>query len=1313
MFIKSRLVKFFGIIIIFWFHNFFARDNSLKFKHIQEGLSQSTIQCIIQDHKGFMWIGTNNGLNRYDGTEFIIYENIRNDSTSLSDKRITALCEDAYGNIWVGTSSGLNRYDRTHDSFIRYFAGENKTGTLSNDIITAIAEDSSGNLWIGTNDGVNYYDQATGIFTAYNLDEGLLSAFIEEITADDTGKIWVATRGGNLHYFDPASGRFVPHSIFNSRFADLGVSTVMAMATDAEGNLWVGTQGQGLLLLKKDDTCIQYVHDDSIPGSIAHNVVLSLLRDSSERLWVGTENYGLDLFNPMDNKFTHFTHDPNDKYSLSSNSIYSLFEDKDGNLWVGTFYTALNMIDPYQEKFEHYYHIPNLPNSLSSNTVSAVLEDVYGNLWIGTDGGGVNYFDRRRNRFTQYRKDPNGLKNDAVLALCYDDDQNLWIGTWAGGISVFNPLNSSFIYYNRENCGLESDNIFCLYKTSNGNIYIGTNGGGLGIYDKNTGLIKSYRFDAADSLSISSNDLRCIYQDISGNVWIGTYDRGLNRLRINDRGNIIFEHFLTGNSQLSDNHIRSLFEDSRGNFWVGTVDGGLNRLDRNSGGSKVYRKEDGLPGNSVFGILEDFAGNLWISTESGLCKFEPDKEFFRIFNMSDGLQGKEFSFNASCRTRRGDMIFGGRNGFNLFNPDQVRDNPHIPDVFLTELRIHSKKVKAGEKDSPLTKHISETKTIVLSYKQSFISFDYVGINYSHGDKNQYAYILEGLENDWNYVGNQRTATYTNLSPGKYTFRVKAANNDNQWNEQGTSITIIITPPFWVTWWFRAIIILVVIGSAYLWYRRRMNRIRRQNRELEQKVAERTEDLRNKTIALESSKKETDDILHAVGEGLFLLNKRGRLGTQYASILEQIFEKKNLANMDFLELIESGKTDEKPSTIKRFLQLQFKKEIDGYMLENLNPLTSMELQFKDGRKKHLTFEFTRIYGTEGNITDLMATVRDITEQVVLEQRLADSENRTNRQLNWMLSILHVEPDMLQEFIDSVQKEIDVVEATMDLERGKNNYRSRLEKIYRSIHMIKGNAGLLALQFFADQAHQFEDIISQIQKKEHISAEDFGSLKIKLQEIRESVKEVYGLLDRIHKIHSQMRPKRSYEQKLLLQSFINLTMQLSQDTGKQIKFKHTKFHIGDIPHNNHLLVKDVLIQLIRNSVAHGIEMPDEREKMGKKREAMIEISSGIEKNFVIVRVRDDGRGLQLEKLRKRAIASGKWNSEEVNKWTDEQVINSMFVSGISTADTVDQTSGRGVGMDIVREEIEKHKGVIDIAFARDQYCEFTIKIPLKGK
>ena len=1312
------------LTLILIMHEVSGRDNSIKFKHIYEGLSQSTVLSIMQDRKGFIWIGANNGLNRYDGAEFTIYESSINDLTTLSDSyRIDALLEDDTGNIWVGTSNGLNRYLRDYDAFTRYLNDSSKPGTISDNFIEAIGHDNWGNLWVGTANGLNRYHQDADTFSVYKTDRGLLSNYIETIMVDSKGILWVETQGGHLHYYDKINDRFIPHDEFNKQIATKNVQVVYAMAEDTRGYLWLGTSEQGILLLKEGEKMIQYTHDEANPGSIAHDAILSIFCDRSGNMWVGTQNYGLDLFNQEDKTFSHFVYDANNPYSLSSNSVHSIFEDKDGRLWFGTFHTGLNVIDLYMEKFSSYRHIPTLQNSLSNNVVTSFLEDKNNNLWIGTDGGGLNYYDRRYNRFTHFRQGPGKLKSNAVLSLCYDNNANIWIGTWEGGINIYNQQTNSFSYLNRENCGLNSNHVFSLLHTKDGKIYAATFNGGLGIYDIARRKFTSYPGNDADSTGFTSLNLSCLYQDRKGEIWIGTFSDGLYLLRYDNDQKVSFTHFTSENSGLSDNIINTIYEDLKGNFWIGTFNGGLNLMDRKPGECRVYLKENGLPSNTVMSMLEDDEGNLWIGTASGFCKFNPRENSFRIYHINDGLQGKEFSRSAAYKTRKGEFLFGGTQGFNLFNPDKALDNPFAPDVYITGFRINNRPVYVGQKNSPLKHHISETSELVLSYKQSFISFDYIGLNYSHGDRNKYAYILEGLEDEWNNIGNYRTATYTNLSPGEYIFRVKAANNDNRWNKEGASIKITITPPFWATWWFRIIVIITIISGAYFWYRQRMNRIKKQNRLLETKVQERTEELQQKTIALEersaelkqktvaleASKQETDDILLTVKEGLFLLNGDFKVGSQYAQILESIFERKDIANQYFFDLLEDQVDDNILETTKRFLDLMFKEDVNDNMLEPLNPLNEVKFVFNRGKRiKYLTFEFSRIKSVEDKNIELMATVRDITEQILLEQKLKTTEERTNRQMNWLLSILHVDPHMLQEFIESASKELTYADSLLDLQN--KDRKGILKKVYRSMHLIKGNASLLALDFFAKQVHNIEDKISELQDKVKLVKPDFDMLAEMVGETIQMLTEVNELLEKIGNIHTQMRPKRSFEGKMLTDSLQNLIKQLGDDFGKKVTLDYSNFRINEIPHQYWLMVREVLVQLIRNAVTHGIETPEERLKTHKPEEGKISIKSMIKDDMFQLSLSDDGRGIQVEKLKERVHASGNWDTKELKDWKEEDLVNTIFTSGISTADAVDMAAGRGVGLDSVKDRIDSHKGTISLDFKQGKYTCFNICLPL---
>lgn len=1282
-----------------------AYQNDIQFQNIAEGLSQQTVTSILQESKGYMWFGTLNGLNRYDGIHFTNYEMIPGDSSSLLGNRIYQICEDTDGSLWIATDRGLNRYNRNTDKFIRYYHEEDNNRSLSDNVVQDVFVDSKGSVWVVAG-GLCLYNRDTDDFT--RMSSGSAANFIYE---DRQGQVWT-NLNGKFYLFDDEKQEFITPAYLNT----VAMSATM-MVEDEEGFYWIGTNDQGLLCSRLGDQSPRF---DSYRSVLRTDVniddyrILELIIDREGQLWISCENGGLFVFDRQKQLRYRFIHKPGETNAISFNSIWSIYQDSIGRMWLGTWNSGVDIIDPYVRKFLHY-KFEKGENSLTHNQVTSFVQDKSGNVWIGMDGGGLDYFDRKRQVFTSFihdQKNPSSISANAVMCLCMDDDGRLWAGTYSGGVNMLRDDKKSFVHYNSTNSILENNDVFAILNGGEANIFIGLWQGGLCIHNIRTRKWESYRHDPSDDKTISANGVFSLYKDHNGKMWVGT-EAGLDLFERDQNGKGYFVHY---NKEYSNIAFYCMCEDENNNFWVGT-NNGLLLFDREKGTSKVYRKEQGLPNNEILGLQSNKGNSLWISTNNGLSHFDTEKEVFRNYDMNDGLQSFQFNRNSSYRSRTGEMFFGGVKGFNVFYPDSVKDNPFPPEVVLSDFRLFNKKVAIGGK-SPLQKPIGVTQEMTLAYNQSVFTIEFVALNYTHPGKNQYAYMMEGFEQDWNYAGLQRNATYTNLDPGTYIFKVKAANNDGVWNNTGTSLTITITPPFWRTWWFRICVILIILGAAYLWYYQRMSRVRKQNLELEEKVRkrtqalqERTDQLNQKTVALEIAKKETDDILHTVGEGLFLLNRDYQIGSQYASILEKIFERGELGRINFFSILEDGIVSEKVSTIKRYLGLLFNNDIDELMLESLNPLAQIEINFKKIKRiKYLTFEFRRIYNKEGAISELMAAVRDITEQVLLEQKLVESEKRTNRQLNWLLSILHVEPEMLQDFIEGVQREVDFIETVLDLQQSNESYKLRLEKIYRSMHLIKGNASLLALKFFADQAHEFEDIISDIQKKDNILADDFDSLRKKLKEMRDSINDVNGLLDKIHKLHTQMGSPSGLNEKMLVQSLVNLTKDMSGDLGKDAMLKYSNFSLNDIPHKNQLMVKEVLIQLIRNSLAHGIELPDERKKAGKPAQAMIEIDSIIKEGMFIVSIRDDGRGLQLDQLKKRALESGKWREEEVEGWTREQLINTIFMSGISTSREVDQTAGRGVGMSLVKEKVESHQGTIETTFEAGKYCKFKIMLPI---
>lgn len=826
----------------------------LSFKHLSstQGLSHSTVYAVSQDYKGFMWFGTEDGLSMYDGNSFTVYRNLATDSLSISHNNVKVIFEDSNQDLWIGTfGGGLNLYDREKDGFVVFKNTLENPNSLNNNYVEVIYEDSKGNLWIGTPSGLNKYNKKEKRFTLYihdpNDPKSLSDNRITAIHEDLEGNLWIGTMKG-LNLLDQESGESKKYFHQPDNKESLSHNHVTEINQNKQGALWIGTSGGGLNLFKPETkTFSSFKHDLQDPNSIGSNIIYDLFFDQQNNLWIGTENGGLNLFDPLEGIFYHYTPDEADKSSLSNYSVNSILEDSSGTLWLGLYNGGINYYNPIQQKFSLHTVNP-LKNSLNNNNVKAFYEDKEGAIWIGTDGGGLNVLNRKTNTFTFYQpleNNPGSLSSYAVQTIMEDSKGNLWIGTYGGGLNLFDRKTKEFTHYRHnpeDPNSLSSDNVAYIMEDKQGELWIATSGGGINRFNKTTNTFTHYNCGGPEAEKTGSCWVNSLLQDSRGNIWIAT-SWGLNLF---DDQTDTFIHFHTDENSsqehgnISSEDVYTLLEDHTGNLWVGTKKG-LNLYDYDSKTFRAYNTTDGLPSNVVTNIKEDGQGNLWLGTFQGLSLFNPTDKTFKNFGVSDGLQGDEFLPNASLITQDGAFLFGGTSGFNLFYPDSLKSNTYIPPVYITSFSIFNKPVAIGE-NSILSKCITESKEIILSYKESVFSFEFAALNYIDSKNNQYAYMMEGFDKEWNYVGKQRSATYTNLDPGNYSFRVKASNNDGAWNEEGTFLSLIITPPFWQTWWFRLLLAFTVIGSAFTFYRVRINAVKAQQAKLEKQVKEKTADL---------------------------------------------------------------------------------------------------------------------------------------------------------------------------------------------------------------------------------------------------------------------------------------------------------------------------------------------------------------------------------------------------------------------------------------------------------------------------------------
>lgn len=813
---------------------------------------------MLMDRRGFMWFGTQDGLNMYDGYEFTVYRNDPQNPESIGYSSVNALFEDRQGRLWIGTDDGgLSQYSYELDRFLNFRNDPKNNNSISHNKVLSITQDARGNLWVGTGGGLNYFDVKKNTFKRYlhqpDNPESLSNSFVKKVFVDSKDIVWIGTKDGGLNKLNASNGTFTHYRHHLSDPSSLGKDEVNSIFEDSKNNLWIATEGGGLNLMNRAAGTFQsFRQSASNPKGISHNDVISLEEDRSGRLWIGTRNGGINILE-KNGSFTKYDFDKANVDGLNNGSIYSLFCDKIGTMWVGTFSGGINVMDFDPPKFKRYRSNPNMLNGLNNDNILSIVEAQDGNLWVGTDGGGVNVWDKKTGRFEHYshtNDDHSSIASNYITVIHQDKKGKIWAGNFKGGLSVYNWQGKNFDNLNNiPNSKFPiKANIYGIADDNKGFLWIGSSEGLLK-YNKAQNTYQTYRHDANKPGSISGNVILPVYQDQSGSIWIGTEGAGLNLLDEKRQTFTRFTHDLRNANTISNNVINCIFEDSKRNLWIGT-NGGLNFYNKKKETFTAYRQKDGLPNDVVWAIQEDSHGTLWISTNNGLSNFNPATKVFHNFDNSDGLQGTSFNKMSSFKNKSGTLYFGGQNGLNVFHPDSIRYNRFIPPVYINDFQIFNQSVSPHDRNSPLKKHISASKDITVSYKDLMLSFEFTALNYTVSRKNQYAYKLVGFDKDWIYSGTTRKATYTNLDPGDYTFRVKASNNDGIWNETGTFVRLHIIPPFWQTWWFRILMVLAAIVVIYLLYQARVRVIKKQKEALQQQVHERTREVTEQKHALE-------------------------------------------------------------------------------------------------------------------------------------------------------------------------------------------------------------------------------------------------------------------------------------------------------------------------------------------------------------------------------------------------------------------------------------------------------------------------------
>lgn len=783
----------------------------------KDGLSSNTVNVILKDRYGLLWFGTEDGLDKFDGTNFKVYRHKPGDSTTLEANEVLSLHEDKSGNLWIGTSGGsVSLYDRKKDAFINYPSGD-APGLLKNNVVRAVRSDYLGNIWVIHYGGFDVLDPKTGKTVKIPLNPAGLQSIPTDpaLTGyeDSKHRMWIGTDNGLLRY-DPATR--ILRSFYHSDHdpSSLSNGKVMAIAEDSQGSIWIGTSNGLSKYIAASDQFVTYRKTGANRWSLSSNNVNSIAVEN-DKLWLGMED-GLNILDIKTGEVRKAGFDYRNIHSLNAPSVRTVYIDNQGIYWLGMVGGGINKFDKNLNLFNFVKSNEFDERGLKASFVSSFAEDNAGNVLVGTEGGGLSLFNPATRLFRQLDLHAKGKSAGTrlnILSLKMTRKNELMIGTFSDGLFVFNPSTQSYQQFVQGNnpTDLNANDIFCIEEDRKGNIWVGMNGEGVNILKDNK-VITRYTPNPQrpnDIILPINGYIRDIEEDSEGNIWIATHGGGIAVL---DPSTGKFTIYNTINGKLPNDKVQTLQEDQHGNIWAGTFGGGLAAFRKGTDQPVIFSEKEGLQNNAVYEILEDEKGLIWVSTNKGISSIDFATKKINNYTYHNGVQNNNFIPGSGIRLGSGELFFGGVEGFNYFNPANLKKNNNIPTALITDLRISNQSVNPSE-DGPIKEHISVAKEIDLNYKQNF-ALSFVGLNYTSPVQNQYAYKLEGFDKDWNYVGNTTTASYTNLDPGEYVFRVRASNNDGVWNNEGASIKIYVHPPFWRSTYAYILYALALLGLLF-------------------------------------------------------------------------------------------------------------------------------------------------------------------------------------------------------------------------------------------------------------------------------------------------------------------------------------------------------------------------------------------------------------------------------------------------------------------------------------------------------------------
>jgi PAS domain S-box-containing protein len=1235
-----------------------AAGQSYKVENIspENGLSNSWVSSILQDEEGFIWFGTWNGLNRYDGYDFTVFKPVPGDSLSLTNNAIKALCEDNSGNLWIGTENGLNWFDPNTEKFLRFMHNPHDSNSISNNYILSLQVDTRGILWIGTKGGGLNSVDSTGIFRRFYNSFSPESNNINCIIEDNSNNsfLWLGTEHG-LFRFEKGTGSFISYPVGSNAY--LGI---IALYQDEKNDLYLGTWGSGLIKFNRAGNMFEYCFKDSQPEAQHPKriIVLSILPDHFGNLWVGTRDHGMML---MDTKTLSFRDVTSllGKDNYHDRVIMSLYRGSSGIIWVGTRYDGAFKIVPRTKTFVRPVVKLN-EKDMNHGVISSFTMDQEGNKWFGIRNEGLVRIEGKTGNVRNYRKEdnlPNTLNNNTILAICPAVEAGktiLWIGTDGGGLNKLDPSSGYCIQYKKnpdDRNSLSNDHIYSILDLDADYLLIGTWGisasGGLDLFNKKNGTCVNFDCSAGNPASLNSRIVLKLYRDREGIIWIGTRGGGLSKMTVKDlrasvpeeiAGFVSFLNIPGQTNSLSHNDIYSLFEDKSGTLWIGTGGGGLNRFDRIHESFRSFSVDDGFNDDMIYNILEDNQNILWLSTSNGIIKFNPKTETVRNYLISDGLPHNEFSPGTAFKSPSGELCVGGVNGFISFDPDSIRENLNIPDIAITAFTISGKGKSYNARDYT---HISLNyiKKVDLPYSLNDLSFAFASLDYTAPEKNMYKFRLAGYHEDWTYANSSRRfVSYTNLPPGRYIFTVKGSNNDLLWNEEGRSIEIIISPPFYKTNSFRLAILLLIIGALSFLVFYVVTRYQHEKLRVEEEMKVSILDERNQLRTLIDNI--PDSIYIKDRESRFIVANK-KVATVMGSTPDELM---NRTDFDFYT---------------HDLASQFYEDEQNIM-STLEPKINYEEPGLDEQGNRVIISTTKVplVNKEGDVVGIVGMGRDITKtkriEIQLRKRTEDLQE-TNT--------------ILEERQEEIQQQSEELAAQADNLRKINNELERLNRTKDKFFSIIAH----------DLRNPFHAIIgfSELLTKEYNTMDD-QQRKGLLELINVSSEGAFNLLENLLQWARTQTDKIKYSpENMDINEIIVSTINLLSITAEK---KHIRLRNNIAAKTMVYADKNMINTIIRNLISNAVKFT--------ANDGEVSIDAADKERIIEIRVTDTGVGMNKESLGK------------------------LFRIDMyhSTTGTSGET-GTGLGLVICKEFIEKHGGKIIVESEENKGSTFSFTLPKK--